>query len=178
MARLDKKFDGRDSVVGVVFRYVLEGSGFRNLLRGIQNFPATANVTEAHSSSFKMDTCSLPRILRPGRGVNHPPSSSAEVKGRVKLHIYPPVCHFMVWYMVMKEVKKFPAFYDTNQNFYRKDVYFSNLTYVLYPVYGTNRDKSERSRGESLISSTVSEKLLEVSGLHHMPSNVLFCRLA
>jgi hypothetical protein len=96
MARLDKKFDGRDSVVGVVFRYVLEGLGFRNLLKGIQNFPANPNVTEAHSSSFKMDTWSLPRILRPGRGVNHPPSSSAEVKGSVELHIYPPVCHFMV----------------------------------------------------------------------------------
>ena len=31
MARLDKKLDGRDSVVGIVFRYVLESSGFENL---------------------------------------------------------------------------------------------------------------------------------------------------
>jgi hypothetical protein len=28
MASLDKKFGGRDSVVGIVFRYVLEGSEF------------------------------------------------------------------------------------------------------------------------------------------------------
>jgi hypothetical protein len=124
-----------------------------------------------------MGTWSLPRILRTGRGVNQPLSSSVEVKGSVELHIYPPVCHFMVWYRVIKEAKKFPAVYDTNQNFYRKYTYFCNLTCVLYPVYDTNRDKSERCRGVSLISFTVSERLLEVSGLHHMPSNVLFCRI-
>jgi hypothetical protein len=59
---------------------------------------------------------SFPGILRPERGVNHPPPSSAEVKGRVKLHVYPPVCYFVIWYRVIKEVKKFPAVYDTNQN--------------------------------------------------------------
>jgi hypothetical protein len=33
---------------------------------------------------------SFPGVKRPGRGVNHPPPSSAEVKGRVELHIYTP----------------------------------------------------------------------------------------
>jgi hypothetical protein len=31
---------------------------------------------------------SLPGIKRPGRGVNHPPPSSAEVKERVEFHFY------------------------------------------------------------------------------------------
>ena len=32
----------------------------------------------------------FPGVMRPGRGVNHPPSSSAEVKGRVELYLYSP----------------------------------------------------------------------------------------
>ena len=35
MVRVDKKFDGRDSVFSIVFRYVLEGSGFENLSRSV-----------------------------------------------------------------------------------------------------------------------------------------------
>jgi len=84
----------------------------------------------------------------------------------------------MVWYRMIKDVKNFAAVYDTNRNVYRKYVYYSTLVYVSYPVYDTNRDNSERSRGESLISSTLSEKLLEDSWLHLMPNNVLFCPLA
>ena len=30
----------------------------------------------------------LPRVKRPGRDVNHPPLSSAEVKERIELHLY------------------------------------------------------------------------------------------
>ena len=33
---------------------------------------------------------SLPRVKRPGRGVDHPPSSKAEVKERVELNLYSP----------------------------------------------------------------------------------------
>jgi hypothetical protein len=33
---------------------------------------------------------SFPRVKRPGRGANHPPSSSAEVKERVELYLYSP----------------------------------------------------------------------------------------
>ena len=33
---------------------------------------------------------SFPGVERPGRGVNHPPTSSADVKERVELHLYSP----------------------------------------------------------------------------------------
>jgi hypothetical protein len=33
----------------------------------------------AHSASYTMGTGSLPGVKRPGRGVNHPPPSRAEV---------------------------------------------------------------------------------------------------
>jgi hypothetical protein len=38
-----------------------------------------------------MDTGSFPGVKRPGRGVDHPPSSSAEVKKRVDLYLYSPL---------------------------------------------------------------------------------------
>jgi hypothetical protein len=37
-----------------------------------------------------MDTGSFPGVKRPGRGVDHPPPSSAEVKERVELYLYSP----------------------------------------------------------------------------------------
>jgi hypothetical protein len=44
----------------------------------------------AHPASHTMGTGSLPRVKRPGRGVDHPPPSSAEVKERVELYLYSP----------------------------------------------------------------------------------------
>ena len=46
----------------------------------------------AHPASYTMGTGSLfPGQKRPGRGVDHPPTSTAEVKERVKLYLYSPV---------------------------------------------------------------------------------------
>ena len=39
----------------------------------------------AHRASYTMGTGSFPRVKRPGRGVDHPPAPSAEVKERVEL---------------------------------------------------------------------------------------------
>jgi hypothetical protein len=44
----------------------------------------------AHLASCTVGTGSLPGVKRPGRGVNHPPPSSAEVKKRVELYPYSP----------------------------------------------------------------------------------------
>jgi len=35
-----------------------------------------------------LGTGSFPGVKRPGRGVDHPPTSSAEVKERVQLYLY------------------------------------------------------------------------------------------
>jgi hypothetical protein len=35
-------------------------------------------------------TASFQRVNRPGRGVDNPPTSSGEVKGRVELYLYSP----------------------------------------------------------------------------------------
>ena len=43
-----------------------------------------------HAASCTMDRVASPGVKRPGRGVDHPPPSSAEVDGRVELYICSP----------------------------------------------------------------------------------------
>jgi hypothetical protein len=42
----------------------------------------------AHPASYTMGTGSLPWVKRPGRGVDHPFTSIAEVKERLVLYLY------------------------------------------------------------------------------------------
>jgi len=44
----------------------------------------------AHPASYAMGTWSFPGVKWPGRGVDRPPPSSAEVKERLQLYIYSP----------------------------------------------------------------------------------------
>ena len=44
----------------------------------------------AHSASSTVGSRSLPGVMRPVQGVNHPPPSGAEVKERVDLYLYSP----------------------------------------------------------------------------------------
>jgi hypothetical protein len=44
----------------------------------------------AYPASYSMGTGSFPGVKRPGRGVDHPLPSSAEVKERVELYLYTP----------------------------------------------------------------------------------------
>ena len=42
------------------------------------------------AASYTMGTGSFPGVKRSGRGVDHPPPSSAEVKERVEIYLYIP----------------------------------------------------------------------------------------
>jgi len=44
--------------------------------------------SEAHPASYTAGNGSFLEVKRPGRGVDHPSLSSAEVKERVELHLY------------------------------------------------------------------------------------------
>jgi len=46
--------------------------------------------SEAYSAFYTMGTGSFPGVKRPGRGVDHPPAPSAEIKERVELYFYFP----------------------------------------------------------------------------------------
>ena len=44
----------------------------------------------AHPASYTVGTRSFPGVKQPGHDIDHPPSSSAEVKERVELYLYFP----------------------------------------------------------------------------------------
>jgi hypothetical protein len=79
---------GRDSSVGIATRYVLEGPRIESQQGEIS--PTVQTGPGTHPASYTTGTGSFPMVKRPGRGVDHPPPSSAEVKERVELYIYSP----------------------------------------------------------------------------------------
>jgi hypothetical protein len=55
---------------------------------GGEIFRARPDELGAHPDSHTMGTGSFPGVQRPGRGVDHSPPPSAEVKERVKLYLH------------------------------------------------------------------------------------------
>ena len=77
----------RDISVGIASRYGLDGPGIES--RWGARFSAPVQTGPgALPASYTMGTGSFPRINWPGRGVDHPPPFSSEVKERVKLYLY------------------------------------------------------------------------------------------
>jgi hypothetical protein len=55
-----------------------------------ERFSASVQIgSGTHPASYTVGTGSFPGVQRPGRGADHPPSSSAEVKERVVIHLLP-----------------------------------------------------------------------------------------
>jgi len=80
---------GRDGAFGIANALRAGWSGDR--IPVAARFSAPVQIcSEAYPASYTMGTGSFPGIKRPERGVHYPPISSAEVKERVELHIYPP----------------------------------------------------------------------------------------
>ena len=77
---------GRDSVVGLATCYELDGTGIES--RWGRDFEHPSRP--AYPASCTIGTGSSPGVKQPGRGVDHPPLSSAEVKERVELYLYSP----------------------------------------------------------------------------------------
>jgi hypothetical protein len=78
---------GRDGVVGIVTLYGLDCPGIKSrwdeIFRVVQTSPEYPP-----SLLYNGYRVYFPGVKRPGRGVNHPPPSSAEVKERVELYLY------------------------------------------------------------------------------------------
>ena len=80
---------GRDSSVGIATRYGLDGPGIES--RWGERFSASVQTGPgSHPASYTMGTGSFPGVKRPGRGVDYPSPSSAEVKEGLELYIYSP----------------------------------------------------------------------------------------
>ena len=69
---------GRNSSVSIATRYGLDGPGIES--RCGQDFPHLSRPALGPTQPpYTMGTGSLPGVKRPGRDVEHPPTSSAEV---------------------------------------------------------------------------------------------------
>jgi hypothetical protein len=80
---------GRDSVVGIVTRYGLDGPGIES--RWGQDCPHLSRPALGPTQPpIQWVPGLFPGVKRLGRGVDHPPSSSAGVKERVELYLYSP----------------------------------------------------------------------------------------
>ena len=72
--------------VGIATRYGLDGPCIEYL--GGARFSAPVQTgPETHPDSCTLGTGSFPGLKQPGRGVDHPPPSSAEVEETVELYI-------------------------------------------------------------------------------------------
>ena len=80
---------GRDSSVGIATTVRAGRSGDR-IPAGARFSTPVQTGPGACPAPYTMGTVSFPGVKRPGRGVDHPPPSSAEVKERVELYLYSP----------------------------------------------------------------------------------------
>jgi hypothetical protein len=77
-------------VVGIATRYGLGGPEIE-CSWGARFFAPLQTGPEAHPASYTIRTWSFLGVKWPGRGVDHPPPSGAEVNDRVELNIYNPL---------------------------------------------------------------------------------------
>ena len=75
------------SILSVSLRAVLSGDRIAVWARFSTAVPTGS---EAHPASYTMGTGSFPWLKWPGRGVDHPHPSSAEVKERVEFYLFSP----------------------------------------------------------------------------------------
>jgi len=80
--------DSLDSSVGIATCYGLDDPRFEPRWGGARSSAPVQPGPGAHPAPYTMGNESFPGVKRPGRGVDHPPSSSAEVKERVELYLY------------------------------------------------------------------------------------------
>jgi hypothetical protein len=67
--------------------YGLDGPGIESRWGARFSAPVQTNP-DAHPASYSVGTGSFPGVKRPGRGIGHPPTSSAVVIERVELYLY------------------------------------------------------------------------------------------
>jgi len=86
--------EGRDSAVGIVTCYRLDGPGFKSWW-GVRFSTPVQTGPGAHPASYTVGIRSFLGVKQPGCCVDYPPPSSAGVKERVELYLYSPLWAFM-----------------------------------------------------------------------------------
>jgi len=83
-----QKKSGRDSSVSIATHYGLDGRGIESRRGEARFFTPVQTGPGAHPASCAMGSGSFPGLKGTGRGVDHLPPSTAEVKERVELYVY------------------------------------------------------------------------------------------
>jgi len=82
---------GRDRQVSIATRYGLDSPWIESRWGGGARLSAPDQTDSGfHPASYTKGTGSFQEVNRLGRGVDHPPPSSAAVKERVELYLHPP----------------------------------------------------------------------------------------
>jgi hypothetical protein len=89
----------RGSSVGVATGYGLDGPGIESWWAG-GDFPHPSRMAFGPPAYYIIGTGTFLEVKRPGRGVNHPATSSAEVKEGVGLYFYSLLWAFVACYRV------------------------------------------------------------------------------
>jgi hypothetical protein len=88
---------GRDSSVGIATRYGLDGPEIESRW-GVRFSAPVQTGPWDHPASCTVGTGSFRGMKQPGRGVDHPPTFSADVKERVELYFCFPSGH--LWHVL------------------------------------------------------------------------------
>ena len=79
-----------------------------------RDFPPVQIVPGTHPASCTMGTGPFPGVRRPGRGINHPPPSSAEAKETVEQYLY-----YLSWPSLLVLGRALPYLYSNLYDFNR-----------------------------------------------------------
>ena len=105
---------------------------------GGRDFPHPSRPAPvSHPVSYTMGTGSFQGVKRQGRGVGHPPSSSAEVKGRVELYLYStsgPSWPVIGWTLTLPWPKCLRPFLELVHAFQGRDMRTHKHSLVAVPV--------------------------------------------
>ena len=77
-------------LAGIVTHYRLDSPGIGSPWGGGKIFCNHPDQPSAHPASHLMGTGSFPRVMQPGHGIDHSPSSSTEVHETVQLYLCSP----------------------------------------------------------------------------------------
>ena len=92
-----KIFVGRDSSVGTATRYGMDGSGIESRWGGGEIFRTCPDRPWGTPGLLYNEYRDFSGVKRPGRGVDHPSPSSAEVKGNSRAILLLPLWSFVAF---------------------------------------------------------------------------------